>query len=78
MDVVVLVKSIRTDEIGKSIINQEVLHRFELLYKANIRIFMKNRKMGKSFRIRGNARVLGTPYLCARNKKQPKIWKQSE
>ena len=68
MDVVVLVKSIRTNEIGNGIMNQEVLHCFWLLYKANIRIFLQNGKMGKSFRIRGNARVLGTPYLCARNK----------
>ncbi len=54
MHVVVPVEGIRTDEIGKCIKNQVVLHHIEPLYKANIRIFQQNGKMGKSFRIRGN------------------------
>jgi hypothetical protein len=69
MDVVVPVKGIRMDEIGKGIIDQEVLHRFRLLYKANIRFFPQNRKMGKSFRVWGNDAQETAPYLCIGNKK---------
>ena len=62
------VEGLRANEIGKSVINEVVLHRFRLLYGANIRIFHQNRKMGKSFCIQGNDAPGKDPYLCIRNK----------
>lgn len=66
MYVVVRMEGLRTDEIGKDIINQVVLHHSLPLCRTNISIFQQNGKIGKSFSIQGNNALGKAPYLRVR------------